>query len=58
MSVRTDGDAGQIVLRAVQDGWEPHFVVAYGNYSDALTVLGHLYDIPVEKYGFDKEAKE
>ena len=48
--VQTKKSAQEIVEGAVKDGWEPHYVVAYGDCANALTILGHLYDIPVIRY--------
>lgn len=40
--IRTEQNAGQIVDRAVRDGWEPHYAVLYGDCADALVMLGHM----------------
>ncbi len=47
--VKVDGIAPQMIERTVLEGWEPHFVVAYGDITQELTVLGKLFDIPVER---------
>ena len=40
--IRTEQNAGQIVDRAVRDGWEPHYAVLYGDCADALVMLGPM----------------
>lgn len=49
--VRTDMDAKKFVEQTVTEGWEPHFVVIYGNVADELEILGHQLNIPVERLG-------
>lgn len=49
--VRTDMDAKKFVERTVTEGWEPHFVVIYGNVADELEILGRQLNIPVERLG-------
>ena len=48
--VRTEHDARALVESAVRQGWEPHFVVAFGDIADALCALGDMLGIPVEKF--------
>lgn len=48
--VRTDKNSYDIVNQSVKDGWEPHFVVIYGDCSDELKVLGHMLEIEVCEY--------
>ncbi len=48
--VQTKAPAKEIVSKSVQDGWEPHFVVAYGDIVEELEILGHMLQIPVVKY--------
>ncbi len=48
--VQVENDARQLVENAVKDGWEPHFVVAYGDIYDAAAELGNMLGIPVEKF--------
>lgn len=48
--VKTDNDAGKIVEDAVQAGWEPHFVLGYGDVSEAVKSLGSLLQIEVIEY--------
>ena len=45
--VRTDGNAEQIVHRTVEEGWEPHYAVIYGDAAEELKILGHMLNIPV-----------
>lgn len=49
--VRTDMDAKKFVEQTVTEGWEPHFVVIYGDVADELEILGHQLNIPVERLG-------
>ena len=49
--VKTDQDAKKFVEQTVTEGWEPHFVVIYGNVADELEILGHQLNIPVERLG-------
>lgn len=39
-----------IINQSVKDGWEPHFVVAYGDCADALRALGHMLNLEVCEY--------
>lgn len=48
--VRTDKKSYDIVNQSVKDGWEPHFVVIYGDCSDELKILGHMLEIEVCEY--------
>lgn len=48
--VEMEHPSKDVVSQSVQDGWEPHFVVAYGNISQELEILGHMLNIPVVKY--------
>ncbi|WP_028306464.1 L-fucose/L-arabinose isomerase family protein [Desulfitibacter alkalitolerans] len=48
--VKTDNDAGKIIADAVQAGWEPHFVLGYGDVSEAVKSLGRLLQIEVIEY--------
>ncbi len=49
MVVRTENNAESIVNETVLDGWEPHYVVAYGDIADELEILGHMLNIPVHR---------
>lgn len=48
--VRTDFSARDLVYDSVSDGWEPHFVVAYGDIVQDLEVLCRLLGIPVSRF--------
>ena len=48
--VQTEHDARGLVESAVRNGWEPHFVVAFGDIADALCALGDMLGIPVERF--------
>lgn len=48
--VQTEHSAKDLVYRSVKDGWEPHFVVAYGDIGEELTVLGNMLGIEVCRY--------
>ncbi|MFA9398933.1 MAG: fucose isomerase [Clostridiaceae bacterium] len=48
--VKTDSNAADFVNNSVKDGWEPHFIVIYGNVSKELEVLGSMLDMEVCKY--------
>lgn len=48
--VRTDNAAKEIVYNSVCDGWEPHFVVVYGDVAEELELLGHMLNLDVCKY--------
>ncbi len=48
--VKTDASAEKIVYETVEAGWEPHFVVAYGNVADELEILAKMLNMEVQKY--------
>ena len=48
--VKTDSKSLELVKKSVKDGWEPHFVVIYGNVVKELEVLGELLNLEVCKY--------
>ena len=48
--VRTENNARDIVCNSVKDGWEPHFVVAYGAVAAELEKLGHMLGVEVCKF--------
>ncbi len=48
--VRCDGNAKDIINRSVSAGWEPHFVVIYGDVRSELCALANMLDIEVECY--------
>ena len=43
--VKTDHDARAVVEKSVVDGWEPHFVVAYGDIQDTLAMFAKIMHI-------------
>ena len=48
--VKTENNARDIVCGSVKDGWEPHFVVAYGAVAAELEKLGHMLGVEVCKF--------
>ena len=48
--VKTVNSSRQIVEQSVIDGWEPHFVVIYGDVEKELEILGNMLNIEVCKY--------
>ncbi|MGL4628248.1 MAG: hypothetical protein ACRCUR_02040 [Cetobacterium sp.] len=48
--VKTDSKALELVKNSVKDGWEPHFVVVYGNVAKELEVLAELLNLEICKY--------
>lgn len=48
--VQTKSPAKEIVNQSVKEGWEPHFVVIYGEVSKELEILGNMLDLEVCKY--------
>ena len=48
--VETDSKAEEIITKSVRDGWEPHYVVVYGDVSRELEILGDMLNIPVCRY--------
>ncbi len=48
--VRTDYSAEDIVYKSVQAGWEPHFVVVYGDVSAELEILANMLNMEVQKF--------
>lgn len=47
--VKTDAPAKEVVYRSVKGGWEPHFVVIYGNVASQLEKLAHMLGAEVWK---------
>ncbi len=43
--VKTNGNAEDIVYDTVQEGWEPHFVVSYGDITEELNALANMLNI-------------
>lgn len=50
VTVRTEGCAEQIVKKTVEEGWEPHFAVLYGDAAESLEMLGHMLNIEVLRF--------
>lgn len=48
--VKTNADAKTIVYESVEAGWEPHFVVAYGNVAAELEILAGMLNMEVQRY--------
>ncbi len=48
--VRTERDAKEIVYTSVKQGWEPHFVVIYGDVALELEMLGRMLGAEVCRY--------
>ncbi|MDD6667232.1 MAG: fucose isomerase [Lachnospiraceae bacterium] len=46
--VKTGHNAKDFVYQTIEEGWEPHYVVIYGNVAKELEILGHELNIPVE----------
>lgn len=49
--VRTADKARHVITKAVEEGWEPHYAVIYGDCTGAISLLGKMLDIPVELFG-------
>lgn len=48
--VKPNADAKTIVYESVEAGWEPHFVVAYGNVAAELEILAGMLNMEVQRY--------
>jgi L-fucose isomerase-like protein len=48
--VKMKNSAKDLVEKSVEDGWEPHFVVVYGNVSAELEILAHMLGMEVCRY--------
>ena len=48
--VKTQSNVGEIINRAVKEGWEPHFAVAMGDVSAELEAFAGLLNIEAEKF--------
>ena len=48
--VKTQNNVGEIINRAVKEGWEPHFAVAMGDISAELEAFAELLNIEAEKF--------
>ena len=43
-------ESGKTVRASVEDGWEPHFVVAMGDIADEILALANMLGIEVLEY--------
>lgn len=50
VTVKTDKNAKEVVQATVEDGWEPHFAVLYGDAAESLEMLGNMLGIKVIRY--------
>lgn len=48
--IKTENSSLEVVEKSVKDGWEPHFIVAYGDISEELEALAELLNIEVCRY--------
>ncbi len=48
--VKTEYPADEIIHKSVIQGWEPHFVVIYGDVAKELEILAHMLDMEVCRY--------
>jgi L-fucose isomerase-like protein len=48
--VETNVKVKEMVTSTIEGGWEPHYVVAYGDIADTLEMIGHMLDLPVVRY--------
>ncbi|WP_191018004.1 fucose isomerase [Treponema zioleckii] len=48
--VKLKTDAKDLVHTAITDGWEPHFVVAYGDIAEELVALGKMLSIQTRRF--------
>ncbi len=48
--VKTDAPAEEVVYGSVKGGWEPHFVVIYGDVALELEKLAHMFGVEVVRY--------
>ncbi len=45
--VKMKDDASEIISKSVKEGWEPHFVVIYGDKISELTALAHMLNMEI-----------
>ncbi len=48
--VQTEACAEEIVYRTVEDGWEPHYAVIYGDVAEELEALAHMLSMEVLRF--------
>ena len=50
LTVKTDKSAEEIVQKTVEEGWEPHYAVLYGDEADSLEALGRMLHLEVVRF--------
>lgn len=50
ITVKMETDIRSLIASSVEDGWEPHFVVAFGDISKELEILGKYLKIGIFHY--------
>ncbi len=50
MVVKVEQEVKPLITKLVKDGWEPHYVVLYGNAIEEIEILAEMLDIEVCKY--------
>ncbi|WP_300393620.1 hypothetical protein [Fusobacterium sp.] len=48
--VKTKNDSLNVIENSVKDGWEPHFIVSYGDISKELEALANILNMEICKY--------
>jgi L-fucose isomerase-like protein len=48
--VKTKSNAAEVINKTVRDGWEPHYVVVYGDIVDTIKAYGNFMNIDVVEY--------
>ena len=48
--VRTSDNAEKIVHETVEDGWEPHYAVIYGDCTEELSILARMLGVRSVSY--------
>ncbi len=48
--IKTAANAEKIIYDTVEDGWEPHYVVIYGDAANELEILAHMLGMEVCRY--------
>jgi L-fucose isomerase-like protein len=48
--VKTKSNAAVVIDKTVRDGWEPHYVVVYGDIVDTIKAYGNFMNIDVVEY--------
>ena len=55
--VETDNNAEEIINESVRDGWEPHYVVVYGDVSQELEILADYFGLPLDAFRKNGQQK-